>query len=111
MNNYAKFITFNRGLILRYKQSKGSMEEVCRINDESDIIPFYKRLFKEAEPTIIELVGTAGSGKTTFCQQFVDEEGKKVLSKIISTSRNSNVIQTDIVILEDTRNRLFLKAI
>ncbi|MBU3180704.1 hypothetical protein [Clostridium psychrophilum] len=95
---------------MRYKQSKGSMEEVCRINEEDDIIAFYKRLFKEVEPTIIDLVGTAGSGKTTFCQQFVDEEGKKVLSKIISTSRNSNAIQTDIVILEDTKNRLFLKA-
>jgi len=99
-----------RGTIVRNEQLKGNIEELCRANEESDIISFYKQVFKEIDPIIIELVGTAGAGKTTFCQQFVDEEGKEVLSKTISTSGKGTVIQTDIVILEDTSSRLFLKA-
>ncbi|MBZ9607299.1 hypothetical protein G9F73_005595 [Clostridium estertheticum] len=93
-----------------YEELKGTIDDLCRVNQDSDIITFYKRVLKASNPTIIELVGTAGAGKTTFCQQFVDEEGKKVLSKTISTSGNSTIIQTDIVILEDTKSRLFLKA-
>lgn len=37
-------------------------------------------------------------------------KGKKILSKTITASGNSNIIQTDIVILENTKNRLFFKA-
>ncbi|MGK0466873.1 hypothetical protein [Clostridium sp.] len=76
----------------------------------SDIIDFYKGVFKSIDPTIIELLGTTGAGKTTFCQQFVDEAGKKILSEVITKSGNSTVMSTDIVILENTKNRLFLKA-
>ncbi|WP_291635678.1 hypothetical protein [Clostridium sp.] len=80
-------------------------------DDQSgDIIPFYKRIFKSIEPTIIELVGTTGAGKTTFCQQFVDEEGKRILNKIITTSGNRTMIPIDIVILENTKSRIILKA-
>ena len=98
------------GSIMRYEELKGTVDDLCIANQDSDIITFYKQVFKDSNPTIIELVGTKGAGKTTFCQQFVDEEGKKVLSKTISTSGNSTIIQTDVVILEDTKSRLFLKA-
>ena len=82
------------------------------LSDErnNDIIDFYKGVFKSIDPTIIELLGTTGAGKTTFCQQFVDEEGKKILSEIITRAGNSTVMSTDIVILENTKSRLFLKA-
>ena len=40
----------------------------------------------------------------------MDEEGKSVLGKTITSSGNSTIIQTDIAILENTKNRLFLKA-
>jgi len=85
-------------------------ENLCSSSQRSDIIDFYKIVFKSEDPTIIDLVGTTGAGKTTFCQQFVDEEGKKVLSKTITSSGNSTIIKTDIAILENTKNRLFLKA-
>lgn len=81
-----------------------------RFYNDSDIIAFYKKTLKAEDPTIIDLVGTTGAGKTTFCQQFVDEEGKKILEKTITPSGNSTIIQTDIVILENTKSRLFLKA-
>ena len=92
------------------ERTEEHLKEICAMNQDNDIIQFYKRIFKFADPTIIDLVGTTGAGKTTFCQQFVDEEGKKVLSKTITTSGNSTKIQTDVVILENTKNRLFLKA-
>ncbi|MGH4138231.1 hypothetical protein [Clostridium sp.] len=85
-------------------------ENLCNSSQSSDIIDFYKIVFKSEDPTIIDLVGNTGAGKTTFCQQFVDEEGKRVLSKTITSSGNSTIIQTDIAILENTKNRLFLKA-
>ena len=85
-------------------------EELCSPNQKGDIIDFYKLVFKSEDPIIIDLVGTTGAGKTTFCQQFVDEEGKKVLSKTITSSGNNTILQTDIAILENTKSRLFLKA-
>ncbi|MBU3146005.1 hypothetical protein [Clostridium sp. CF012] len=85
-------------------------EDLCSSNQNSDIIDFYKLVFKSKDPIIIDLVGATGAGKTTFCQQFVDEEGKKILSKTITSSGNNTIIQTDIAILENTKNRLFLKA-
>ncbi|MGH4137711.1 hypothetical protein [Clostridium sp.] len=85
-------------------------ENLCSSSQRGDIIDFYKIVFKSEDPMIIDLVGSTGAGKTTFCQQFVDEEGKNVLSKTITSSGNSTIIQTDIAILENTKNRLFLKA-
>lgn len=101
-----------------YKKNKTNLKErfpktidaLFRFNQDSDIIAFYKRELKATDPTIIDLVGTTGAGKTTFCQQFVDEKGKEILSKTITASGNSTIIQTDIAILENTKNRLFLKA-
>jgi hypothetical protein len=81
-----------------------------RAEQHSDNITFYKGVFKSLEPAIIELIGTTGAGKTTFCTQFVNEEGKKVLRKTIAATGNNNVIPTEIAILENTKNRLFLKA-
>jgi len=95
---------------MRNWEVKGNINDLCGVKQESDILTFYNKVFKASEPTIIELIGSTGAGKTTFCQQFVDEEGKKVLGKTISASGNNTIIQTDIVILEDTKNRLFLKA-
>ena len=95
---------------MRYEELKGTINDLYSSNQYSDILPFYKQIFKASNPTIIDLVGTTGAGKTTFCQQFVDEEGKKVLGKTISTSGDSTAIQTDIIILENTKSRLFLKA-
>ncbi|MEK6265265.1 MAG: hypothetical protein N2B06_10945 [Clostridium sp.] len=85
-------------------------EEINDAFQDSDSLDFYKLVFKSEEPTIIDLIGIAGTGKTTFCQQFVDREGKKILSKTMVASGNNNTIQTDIVILENTKSRLFLKA-
>ncbi|MGH4122222.1 MAG: hypothetical protein ACREV6_04705 [Clostridium sp.] len=85
-------------------------QDLCSSNQNSDIIDFYKQVLKSDDPTIIDLVGTTGSGKTTFCQQFVDEAGKKVLSKTITSSGNNTIIQTDIAIVENTKSRFFLKA-
>ncbi|MBU3112674.1 hypothetical protein [Clostridium lacusfryxellense] len=97
-----------------YEKVEESINDLKRVNKEVDSvtesITFYKQVIKTAKPIIIDLVGASGAGKTTFCLQFVDEEGKKMLSKTISTSGNSNIIQTDIIILEDTKSRLFLKA-
>ena len=87
-----------------------TIESLSRFYDDSDIITFYKNVLKAKNPTIIDLIGTTGAGKTTFCQQFVDNEGKAILEKTITPSGNSTIIQTDIVILEDTESRLFLKA-
>ncbi len=87
-----------------------TIEALSRFYNDSDIISFYKKTLKAKDPTIIDLIGTTGAGKTTFCQQFVDEEGKEILEKTITPSGNSTIIQTDIVILEETENRLFLKA-
>ena len=95
---------------MKIEEVKGNIDHLGRANQESDLTTFYNQVFKAFRPTIIELIGTTGAGKTTFCQQFVDEEGKKILSKIISTSGNNSIIQTDIAILEDTTSRLFLKA-
>lgn len=71
---------------------------------------FYQRQLNLNNPNVIHLIGSRGAGKTTFCQQFVDEYGKSILEKTITPSGNSTIIQTDIVILEETENRLFLKA-
>lgn len=71
---------------------------------------FYQRQLNLNNPNIVHIIGARGSGKTTFCQQFVDEYGKNILEKTITPSGNSTIIQTDIVILEETENRLFLKA-
>ncbi|QEK11608.1 hypothetical protein FQB35_04100 [Crassaminicella thermophila] len=87
-----------------------TIEALSRFYDDSDIIAFYKKELKVLEPTIIDLVGTTGAGKTTFCQQFVDDEGKELLEKTITRTGNSTIIQTDVVILENTKSRLFLKA-
>jgi len=65
---------------------KGNIKDLCGVNQENGILTFYNEVFNDCRPTIIELIGTTGAGKITFCQQFLDEEGKKVLSKIISTS-------------------------
>ena len=43
-------------------------ESLCTSSQRSDIIDFYKIVFKSEEPTIIDLVGNTGAGKTTFCQ-------------------------------------------
>lgn len=91
---------------MRYEENT----DLCISNQDSDSLGFYKLLFKSKEPTIIDLIGACGTGKTTFCQQFVNGEGKKILGKTIATSGNSSKIQTDIVILENTKSRLFLKA-
>ena len=101
-----------------YRHNKEKLKEqfpltinaLSRFYDDSDIIAFYKKVLKAKDPTIIDLIGTTGAGKTTFCQQFVDKEGKEILEKTITPSGNSTIIQTDIVILENTRSRLFLKA-
>ncbi|MCJ7691213.1 MAG: hypothetical protein MUO60_18135 [Clostridiaceae bacterium] len=85
-------------------------EEINDTNQDSDSLAFYKLVFKSKEPTIIDLIGAAGTGKTTFCQQFVDAEGKKILGKTMVALGNNTIIQTDIVILENTKSRLFLKA-
>lgn len=87
-----------------------TIKTLYRFYNESDIIAFYKKTLKAEDPTIIDLVGTTGAGKTTFCQQFVSKEGKGILEKTITPSGNSTIIQTDIVILENTKSRLFLKA-
>ncbi|MBX4263017.1 hypothetical protein [Clostridium estertheticum] len=95
---------------MRNEEVKGTIDDLCSVNEKNDILTFYKRVLKDSSPTIIDLIGTTGAGKTTFCQQFVDDEGKKILGKTISSSGNSTIIQTELVILEDTKNRLFLKA-
>ena len=87
-----------------------TINALARFYADSDIIAFYKKTLRAEDPTIIDLVGTTGAGKTTFCQQFVNDEGKSILEKTITPSGNSTIIQTDIVILENTKNRLFLKA-
>ncbi|SCY26657.1 hypothetical protein [Alkaliphilus peptidifermentans] len=87
-----------------------TIETLSRFYDDSDIITFYKNVLRAKNPTIIDLIGTTGAGKTTFCQQFVNKEGKEILEKTITPSGNSTIIQTDIVILEETESRLFLKA-
>lgn len=92
------------------KQFPLTIESLSRFYDDSDIISFYKNVLRAKNPTIIDLIGTTGAGKTTFCQQFVDSEGKAILDKTITPSGNSTIIQTDIVILEETESRLFLKA-
>ncbi|MDQ4679628.1 hypothetical protein, partial [Stenotrophomonas maltophilia group sp. RNC7] len=51
-----------------------------------------------------------GAGKTTFCQQFVDDESKELLKLTITDSAESTVIQTDILILDNTPKKLFLRA-
>ncbi|MBU3185215.1 hypothetical protein [Clostridium estertheticum] len=95
---------------MRNEEVKGTIDDLCSVNEDNDILTFYKQVLKDSRPTIIDLIGTTGAGKTTFCQQFVDEVGKKILGKTISSSGNSTIIETEIVILEDTKNRLFLKA-
>lgn len=95
---------------MRYKELEKSIDDLRRGNMDSDIITFYKQVTKTARPIIIDLIGARGAGKTTFCQQFVNEEGNRLLSKTISTSGNSNIMKTDIVILKETKSRLFLKA-
>jgi hypothetical protein len=92
------------------KQFPLTIEALSRFYEDSDIISFYKNVLRAKNPTIIDLIGTTGAGKTTFCQQFVDTEGKTILEKTITPSGNSTIIQTDIVILEETESRLFLKA-
>lgn len=87
-----------------------TIDSLSRFYNDSDIITFYKKTLKAKDPTIIDLIGTTGAGKTTFCQQFVNDEGKDILEKTITPSGNSTIIQTDIVILEETNSRLFLKA-
>lgn len=54
--------------------SVGELNNFCKVNDS---LAFYKRMFKSEKPSIIDLIGAAGTGKTTFCQQFVDGRGKK----------------------------------
>ncbi|MCB2357364.1 hypothetical protein [Clostridium estertheticum] len=95
---------------MRNEEVKGTIDDLCSVNEDNDILTFYKQVLKDSRPTIIDLIGTTGAGKTTFCQQFVDDAGKKILGKTISNSGNSTIIETEIVILEDTKNRLFLKA-
>jgi len=44
---------------MRYEELKGTIDDLCSVNQESDIITFYKWRFIATDPTITELVGTA----------------------------------------------------
>lgn len=91
------------------KKFKLVIDSLSRFYDDSDIIAFYKN-HGGKEPTIIDLIGTTGAGKTTFCQQFVDDISKELLKLTITDSSESTVIQTDILILDNTEKKLFLKV-
>ncbi|AGL03705.1 hypothetical protein [Desulfoscipio gibsoniae] len=54
------------------KQFPLTIDALSRFYDDSDIISFYKNVLRAKNPAIIDLIGTTGAGKTTFCQQFVD---------------------------------------
>ncbi len=86
-----------------------TIDSLSRFYDDSDIMNFYKSQ-GALSPTIIDLVGTTGAGKTTFCQQFVDEGSKELLKLTITDAGESTVIQTDILILEKTKKKMFLKV-
>jgi len=86
-----------------------TVDSLSRFYDDSDIVNFYKSQ-GALSPTIIDLVGTTGAGKTTFCQQFVDEGSKDLLKLTITDVGESTVIQTDILILEKTDKKMFLKV-
>ena len=86
-----------------------TMDSLSRFYDDSDIVNFYKSQ-GALSPTVIDLVGTTGAGKTTFCQQFVDEGSKDLLKLTITDVGESTVIQTDILILEKTDKKMFLKV-
>ncbi len=104
----------NRGVYL-YKKDElkcrfpETIEILSRYYDDSDIINFYKN-HGAVHPIIIDLIGTTGAGKTTFCQQFIDEDSKKLVDLTISRAGQSTVIQTDILILEKTKRKMFLKV-
>lgn len=104
----------NRYVYLTHKEElknrfPNTIEALSRFYDDSSIIEFYKSQ-GAISPTIIDLVGTTGAGKTTFCQQFVDDESKKILKLTVTDSAESTVIQTDILILDKTPKKLFLRA-
>ncbi|MFC5702630.1 hypothetical protein ACFPVX_15100 [Cohnella faecalis] len=86
-----------------------TIEALSRFYDDSSIIRFYKDQGAKA-PTIIDLIGTTGAGKTTFCQQFVDDSSKDLLKLTITDSAESTVMQTDILILQQTSKKMFLRA-
>lgn len=93
------------------KQFPHVINALSRFYKDSDIIKFYEsQSGRPISPTIIDLIGTTGAGKTTFCQQFVDTESKQILKLTISESAESTVIQTDILILDTTCKKMFLKA-
>lgn len=91
------------------KKFKLVIDSLSRFYDDSDIIGFYKS-HGAKEPTIIDLIGTTGAGKTTFCQQFMDERSKELLKLTITDSSESTAIQTDILILDHTCKKLLLKV-
>jgi len=86
-----------------------TIEALSRFYYDSSIIAFYKTQGAKA-PTIIDLIGTTGAGKTTFCQQFVDTASQELLKLTITDSAESTVMQTDILILEKTEKKMFLRA-
>lgn len=108
LSNLNKYVYLNNKSSLKDKFPR-TIEALARFYDDSDIINFYKSQGAKA-PTIIDLVGTTGAGKTTFCQQFVDDDSKDLLKLTITDSAESTVIQTDILILEKTKKKMFLKV-
>lgn len=70
------------------KQFPLTINALSRFYDDSDIVAFYRNVLKAKNPTIIDLIGTTGAGKTTFCQQFVNKEGRAILEKTITSTGN-----------------------
>ncbi|GEQ22118.1 hypothetical protein CBU02nite_26240 [Clostridium butyricum] len=108
LSNLNKYVYLNNKSDLKMKFPR-TIEALARFYDDSDIINFYKSQGAKV-PTVIDLVGTTGAGKTTFCQQFVDDDSKELLKLTITDSAESTVIQTDILILEKTKKKMFLKV-
>ena len=48
---------------MRNEEVKGTIDDLCSVNEENDISTFYKQVFKESRPIIIDLIGTTGAGK------------------------------------------------
>lgn len=91
------------------KQFPSAIDALSRFYNDSDIINFYKDQGAKL-PTLVDLLGTTGAGKTTFCQQLVDDVSKDILGLTITESGESTVIQTDILVLEKTKKKMFLKV-
>ena len=112
----------NRYVYLRFKNFNISGDEYLSTKFSQPVLDAWSRFYKMSSlmelyknhgakaPITIDLIGTTGAGKTSFCQQFVCEESQKILAATITQTGKSTVVRTDILITHSKEKKIVLRA-